>query len=239
MAACQPKLLSYHAKEQGREMFEYAGACGGFLDRYGYPFCRGRVMSVVEEDRGQYDTVGSLFWATGAALMVRAADYWKVGGLDGRFFAHMEEIDFCWRLRSRGRGIACVPESRVYHVGGATLNKENPRKTYLNFRNNLLMLYKNLSEEELGPVMRVRRWLDYLAAFTFFLKGERGSAQAVFRARRDFKQMLPDFEASRKENRQAALLATVPERISGSLLWAFYVRRKNTFTKVMRQTKRK
>ena len=239
MAACQPKLLSYHAKEQGREMFEYAGACGGFLDRYGYPFCRGRVMSVVEEDRGQYDTVGSLFWATGAALMVRAADYWKVGGLDGRFFAHMEEIDFCWRLRSRGRGIACVPESRVYHVGGATLNKENPRKTYLNFRNNLLMLYKNLSEEELGPVMRVRRWLDYLAAFTFLLKGERGSAQAVFRARRDFKQMLPDFEASRKENRQAALLATVPERISGSLLWAFYVRRKNTFTKVMRQTKRK
>ena len=171
--------------------------------------------------------------------MVRAADYWKVGGLDGRFFAHMEEIDFCWRLRSRGRGIACVPESRVYHVGGATLNKENPRKTYLNFRNNLLMLYKNLSEEELGPVMRVRRWLDYLAAFTFLLKGERGSAQAVFRARRDFKQMLPDFEASRKENRQAALLATVPERISGSLLWAFYVRRKNTFTKVMRQTKRK
>lgn len=234
MAACQPKLLSFSAKEKGKEVFEYAGACGGYLDRYGYPFCRGRVMERVEEDHGQYDTPHSVFWATGAALLVRAADYWNVGGLDGRFFAHMEEIDFCWRLRSRGRGIACVPMSKVYHVGGATLNKENPRKTYLNFRNNLLMLYKNLPEAELSQVMRARHMLDFLASVVFFLKGERASARAVFQARQDFKQMLPDFKASREQNLKAALLRVIPERIRGSVLWNYYVKRRNTFAQIIK-----
>lgn len=235
MAACQPKLLSFHDKEQdGREVFEYAGACGGFLDKYGYPFCRGRVFSTIEDDRGQYDSVRSIFWATGAALLVRAVDYWKVGGLDGRFFAHMEEIDFCWRLRSRGRGIACVPSSKVYHVGGATLNKENPRKTYLNFRNNLLMLYKNLPEKELIPVLRIRKILDYVAALTFLLKGEKDSAVAVFKARKDFRKILPSFATDRKEIQNKALLHPVPERISRSLLWRYYVGRKKTFDKVMK-----
>ncbi|MBQ2293175.1 MAG: glycosyltransferase, partial [Bacteroidaceae bacterium] len=152
VAACQPKLLSYKNKIE----FEYAGACGGFIDKYGYPYCRGRIFDTVEEDKGQYDSVAELFWATGAALMIRAEDYRAAGGLDGTFFAHMEEIDLCWRLRSRGRGIVCIPQSCVYHVGGATLNKSNPRKTYLNFRNNLLMLYKNLPENELSHVMFVR-----------------------------------------------------------------------------------
>ena len=153
VAACQPKLLC----EARRDMFEYAGAAGGYLDRFGYPYCRGRVMDTVECDRGQYDRPASVFWATGAALMVRRSDWDAAGGLDARFFAHMEEVDFCWRLRARGRGVVCLPESRVYHVGGGTLNKSNARKTYLNFRNNLLMLYKNLPDEELAAVMRVRR----------------------------------------------------------------------------------
>ena len=140
VAACQPKIRSYRQ----RGMFEYAGAAGGYIDRYGYPFCRGRILDKVEKDGGQYDSVESVFWATGAALFIRLKDYREAGGLDGRFFAHMEEIDLCWRLRARGRGIVCIPQSEVYHVGGATLAKENPRKTFLNFRNNLLMLYKNL-----------------------------------------------------------------------------------------------
>ena len=140
VAACQPKIRSWRQKE----LFEYAGAAGGFIDRYGYPFCRGRIMSAVEKDNGQYDTVVPVFWATGAALFIRRKDYLDAGGLDGRFFAHMEEIDLCWRLRARGRMLVCVPQSTVYHVGGATLKKENPHKTFLNFRNNLVMLYKNL-----------------------------------------------------------------------------------------------
>ena len=178
VAACQPKILSWRQ----REMFEYAGAAGGFLDRYGYPYCRGRIMGVVERDAGQYDDVVSVFWATGAALFVRLHDYRRAGGLDGRFFAHMEEIDLCWRLRARGRQIVCVPQSVVYHVGGATLKKENPRKTFLNFRNNLIMLYKNLPSEELVPVMRVRAFLDYVAAFVFLLKFQFSNASAVIRA---------------------------------------------------------
>ena len=196
VAACQPKIRSQRQKEY----FEYAGAAGGFIDKYGYPFCRGRIMGVVEKDEGQYDTILPVFWATGAALFIRHADYREAGGLDGRFFAHMEEIDLCWRLRSRGREIVCIPQSTVYHVGGATLKKENPRKTFLNFRNNLVMLYKNLSDEELNKVMRIRTCLDYVAAFTFLLKGQLDNARAVMRARKEYKQICPSFSSSRKEN---------------------------------------
>ena len=156
VAACQPKLLSVFDKD----CFEYAGASGGFIDRLGYPFCRGRVFETVERNIGQYDYQTEILWATGAALMIRSKDYWDVKGLDARFFAHNEEIDLCWRLRIRGRKIVCIPESYVYHVGGGTLPKSNPMKTFLNFRNNLTMLYKCLPEEELKPVMRWRWWLD-------------------------------------------------------------------------------
>ncbi|MDD4728080.1 MAG: glycosyltransferase family 2 protein, partial [Dysgonamonadaceae bacterium] len=131
-SAIQPKILSYANKQ----MFEYAGAAGGYIDRYAYPFCRGRILNVLEEDKGQYDNVEHVFWATGACLCIRRADYVNVGGLDNDFFAHMEEIDLCWRLQSRGKNIVVMPESVVYHVGGASLDIENPRKTYLNFRNN-------------------------------------------------------------------------------------------------------
>lgn len=219
VAACQPKIRSHRQKEY----FEYAGAAGGFMDAYGYPFCRGRVMGEVEIDKGQYDSIIPIFWATGAALFIRRSDYLEVGGLDGRFFAHMEEIDLCWRLRARGREIVCIPQSTVYHVGGATLQKENPHKTFLNFRNNLVMLYKNLPEEELKKVMRIRTFLDYVAAFTFLLKGQMNNALEVIHARREFKRLRPSFLLSRTENLRKTFLNPIPERIKNSILWQFYM----------------
>ena len=227
-AACQPKIRSWRNKGQ----FEYAGAAGGFIDRYGYPFCRGRIMGVVEEDKGQYDTVIPIFWATGAALFIRLADYREAGGLDGRFFAHMEEIDLCWRLRARGRQLACIPQSVVFHVGGATLKKENPRKTFLNFRNNLVMLYKNLPQEDLASVMRVRAVLDYVAAFSFMLKGQLPNALAVFRARRAYHSLRTSLAASRKENLKKTTLAVIPERTKNSILAQFYLHGKKFFSQL-------
>ena len=226
--ACAPKLHSW----QEREKFEYAGAAGGYIDRFGYPFCRGRVMKRLETDCGQYDSPADVFWATGACLMVRSSLYRKLGGLDERFFAHMEEIDLCWRLRARGRSIVCIPDSRVYHVGGATLSKENPRKTFLNFRNNLLLLYKNLPEADLRPVMRLRRLLDYVAALKFLLSGETGNARAVIRARREFKRIRNNYTAARQENLRKATGDTIPEIMQKSLLWQYYAKGKKTFTQL-------
>ena len=226
VAACQPKIRS----ELQKTYFEYAGASGGYLDKYGYPFSRGRIFDVVEEDKGQYDTIQSIFWATGAALFIRLKDYRAAGGLDGRFFAHMEEIDLCWRLRSRGRGIVCIPQSTVYHVGAATLKKENPRKTFLNFRNNLLMLYKNLPKKELKRVMLIRGVLDVVAALVFLLKGEKEAARAVLQARKEFKRVRPDFEASRAENMEKAVSAVIPERVDYSILWKYHAGRKKVFS---------
>ncbi len=226
VAACQPKLLSFRDKS----CFEYAGAAGGFIDKYGYPFCRGRIFDVVESDHGQYEDIIPVFWATGAALLIRLQVYREAGGLDGRFFAHMEEIDLCWRLRSRGYGIVCLPFSKVYHVGGATLKKENPRKTLLNFRNNLIMLYKNLPESELQKVMCVRLFLDYLAAFVFLLKGDKSNALAVLKAREEYKSMRSLFQADRNENLRSASLVSIPERFEKSILWWSKVRRCHIFS---------
>ena len=228
VAACQPKIRSLRQPA----CFEYAGAAGGYIDRCGYPYCRGRIFHVVEEDSGQYDTIAPVFWATGAALFIRLNDYRAVGGLDGRFFAHMEEIDLCWRLRARGRGVVCVPDSVVYHLGGATLQKESPRKTFLNFRNNLLMLYKNLPEAELKPVMRVRACLDYVAALKYLLGGQLAHARAVMQARREYKSLLPDFKVSRDENQQKAILTDIPERSVNSILAQFYLKGKHTFSQL-------
>jgi GT2 family glycosyltransferase len=221
VAACQPKLLSIF----DRDRFEYAGACGGFLDRYGYPFCRGRIFETVERDNGQYDYQQEILWATGAALMIRSKDYWDVGGLDGRFFAHNEEIDMCWRLRIRGRKLYCLPESYVYHVGGGTLPKSNPMKTFLNFRNNLTMLYKCLPESELSHVMRVRWFLDYLAAWEMLiLKRNLGDFKAIFKARHAFKKWKKDFEADRQAIQQSRVAQAIPEQRRFSLLWQYYAK---------------
>ena len=189
-------------------------------------------MDKVEKDRGQYDSVAPIFWASGAALFIRLRDYFEAGGLDGRFFAHMEEIDLCWRLRARGRGIVCLPDSVVYHLGGATLQKESPRKTFLNFRNNLLMLYKNLPEAELKPVMRIRACLDYVAALKFLVTGQLAHARAVMQARREYKAIRADFETSRQENLQKTILADIPERSPQSILVQRYLKGKRTFAQL-------
>ena len=228
VAACQPKLMAYHKKDE----FEYAGAMGGYLDRYGYPYCRGRIFDTIEKDHHQYDADVSLLWATGACLMVRLPIYKEVGGLDGRFFAHMEEIDLCWRLRCRGYEVRSVASSIVYHVGGATLNAGHPRKTFLNFRNNLLMLYKNLPESDLASVLFIRALLDYVAAAMFLLKGEWGSTKAVFRARREYRKLKSEFRTSREENLRKAVSMDVPERTRFSILWKYHVGRCHTFDKL-------
>jgi GT2 family glycosyltransferase len=229
VAACQPKLLSIYQ----RDSFEYAGACGGYLDRYGYPFCRGRIFDVVEKDQGQYDEPAKIHWATGAALLVRARIYKEVGGLDGRFFAHQEEIEMCWRMRIRGYQLYCLPESKVYHVGGGTLPKSNPMKTYLNFRNNLTMLYKCLPEKDLKPVMRLRWFLDYLAAFqTLILNRNVGDFKAIFRARRDFKRWRKDFEKDRMQIQQSRVAGNDTEFAPFLLLWRYYAKGRKTFSQL-------
>ena len=227
VAACQPKLLSVANKDQ----FEYAGACGGYLDRYGYPFCRGRIFDSVELDEGQYDYPAEILWATGAALMIRSSDYWEAGGLDGRFFAHNEEIDLCWRLRISGRKVYCLPESYVYHVGGGTLPKSNPMKTFLNFRNNLTMLYKCLPDAELARVMRMRWLLDYVAAWEMLLlQGHWGDFCAVFRARRAFRRWRKDFETDRRRIQQGRAGNEIPEQRHFSLLWQYYAKGRRRFS---------
>ena len=228
VAACQPKLLS----EANRDYFEYAGASGGFIDRYGYPFCRGRIFNTVEEDNGQYDYIIDILWATGACMLIRSADYREVHGLDGRFFAHNEEIDLCWRLRQRGRRIVCIPESEVYHVGGGTLPKSNPMKTFLNFRNNLTMLYKNLPDGELKGVMRVRRVLDYVAALKM-LVADRSWAdfKAVIKARRAFYRWRHNFDDDRREIGRTRT-AGPSERVGYSILWQYYVKGRKTFSRL-------
>ena len=225
VAACQPKILS----ETQRELFEYAGACGGFIDHLGYPYCRGRIFNHVEKDRGQYDQVCPIFWATGAALLVRTDVFRKEGGLDKRFFAHMEEIDFCWRLHSRNYGIYCIPQSTVYHVGGGTLPKSHPRKTFLNFRNNLLMLYKNLPEERLNSTLRIRYLLDLVAALKMLLSGQVKESMAIVKALRTFFKIRHDFDRERKENLQKQQLKDIPEMRNESLLVAFYLKKKKKF----------
>lgn len=220
VAACQPKLHAEHS----RDMFEYAGASGGFIDRYGYPFCRGRIFDAVEKDYGQYDDDAEIMWATGACMLIRRDDFWRVGGFDERFFAHNEEIDLCWRLSNLGRKIYCVPGSVVFHVGGGTLPKANPMKTFLNFRNNLTMLYKNLPAADLAKVMRIRQLLDYIAALKSLIVDRNvGEFKAILRARRAFKAWLSDFEEDRRSIQASRVSASDRMRESYSILWQYYV----------------
>jgi len=225
-AACQPKLRAV----ADRGAFEYAGAAGGFIDALGYPFCRGRVFDTVEQDEGQYDTIQEVFWTTGACMMVRADDYWAVGGLDARFFAHNEEIDLCWRMRNLGRQLFCIPQSVVYHVGGGTLPKGNPMKTFLNFRNNLTMLYKNLPESELHSVMRKRWALDYIAAWqTLLCNRNWGDFKAIYRARKAFRKWRHDFDDDRREIQKTCAVKSIPQRKPFSILWQYYFHRRRRF----------
>ncbi|MDE5974957.1 MAG: glycosyltransferase family 2 protein, partial [Muribaculaceae bacterium] len=184
--ALQPKIRSY----RNRDYFEYAGAAGGFLDRLGYPYCRGRVLGKIEKDEGQYDgEPAEVTWASGAALMVRVKAYREVGGLDERFFAHMEEIDLCCRMIAAGYKVMALSDSVVFHVGGASLEQGNPKKTYLNFRNNLLLLYKNLPAKRGRRLIFIRRLADTLAWGMFVVKGDWKNAKAVLKAHSDYRKM--------------------------------------------------
>ena len=189
---CMPKILS----EAEPRKFEYAGACGGFIDRYGYPFCRGRILSEIEEDEGQYDTPMEIFWASGACMAVRSSIYRQLNGLDELFFAHMEEIDFCWRAQLLGWQVWNVPQSVIYHVGGGALPNESPRKLYLNFRNNLLMLHKNLPRRGHGPFIFFRMVLDGAAGAVYLLTGKPAYCKSVMEAHRDFRKMKREMKIS-------------------------------------------
>lgn len=228
VAACQPKIR----QEAAPDMLEYAGACGGYIDKLGFPFCRGRILGTLERDNGQYDTVVPLAWATGAALLIRRKAYIEAGGLDARFFAHQEEIDLCWRLRSRGYGIVCVPQSVIYHVGGGTLPMDSPQKTYLNFRNNLLLLYKNMPEKEFNAVMHWRRLLDAAAAMHLLVGGHWAACKAVAKAHLDFRRIRKDYDADRERN-QAATVVPYKQILSPiNLLWEYYARGRHTFSRL-------
>ncbi len=203
VGACQPKILSYKDKS----MFEYAGAAGGLLDSLGYPYCRGRLFDRIAKDEGQYDkATADVAWASGAALTVRRADYLEVGGLDNKFFAHMEEIDLCCRLWNAGYRVCVVPDSKVFHLGGASLAQGNPQKTYLNFRNNLLLLHKNLPEKIGKKLLFRRRLMDTLAFFMYVVKLDFANARAILKAHSDFKKMRRDYNDFPKRN----ILSTLP-----------------------------
>jgi len=226
ITALQPKIRSYRY----RAFFEYAGACGGFLDKNGYPICRGRVLNTVETDAGQYDDPVQIFWASGACLFIRLQDFKEAGGFDATFFAHQEEIDLCWRLNARGKQVVCLPESVVYHLGAATLKKFNPQKDYLNFRNNLLMLYKNLPEPYFSQIMQIRFFLDYLSAFHCLFQGQCANAWAIHKARRDFRRMKVQYSRIRRENLEKSQVERPDTILSQNLIWEYYVKGKKKFS---------
>lgn len=221
VAAVQPKIKAYSHKQQ----FEYAGACGGFIDYLGFPFCRGRIMDVTEEDRGQYDDEMEVFWCSGAALCIRRSVYMEAGGLDERFFAHMEEIDLCWRIRNQGWVLKACPQSVVYHLGGGSLPMNHPRKLFLNYRNNLLMLYKNLPPAVWRKVRWRRRCLDGAAMLLFLVKGEMANVKSVLRAYREFKKM-------KKHYRQTGVARQDTCIYSHSLIFQYYFRHIRKFSQM-------
>lgn len=195
IVAAQPKILDY----KNKAYFEYAGAAGGFVDKYAYPYCRGRIFNTLEKDSGQYNDIATIFWASGACLFVRSAAFWKAGGLDEDYFAHQEEIDLCWRLNSNGGKIIYVGTSKVYHVGGATLDAINPKKTFYNFRNSLLNLLKNVKGTEVIFTILVRFILDGVAGIQFLLTGKPRHCIAIVKAHISFYVLLPKFIHKRKQ----------------------------------------
>jgi len=230
IAAAAPKIRAYNQKEY----FEHAGAAGGFIDAYGYPFCQGRIFYEIEQDNGQYQQSGEVFWATGAAMFVKSKCWRDAGGFDERFFAHMEEIDLCWRLKNMGYKVVYCAESEVFHLGGGTLNVENPFKTYLNFRNNLLLLANNLPFWRATFVIIIRIWMDLLALFRFLSEGKRRDAWAVSRAHQNF--VLGLFKKN-KTKRPEISHSTSPNKkgmYKGSLVWAFFVKKKRHFIELDR-----
>jgi GT2 family glycosyltransferase len=227
-AACQPKLLSYHHKN----MFEYAGAAGGWLDGYGYPFARGRIFDITEEDKGQYDSVEQVFWVTGAAMVIRSKVFHQMKGFDEYFFAHQEEIDLCWRMQLSGYKLFVNPASVVYHVGGGTLPRGNTLKTYLNFRNNQIMLYKNLPWSQKCWKTPFRIGLDAVSAWKGLLKGDAGYFLAILRAHLSFVKWF--FIKQRQSVFPVKRTGKLAGIYKGNLAWQHFVKGKKYFSELIK-----
>ena len=228
IAVVQPKILNYNQKTH----FEYAGAAGGFIDKFGYPFCRGRIFDEVEADIGQYDDVVDIFWATGACMFVRSDLFNAVGGFDADFWAHMEEIDLCWRLKNRGFRVVYTPESTVYHLGGGSLSYDNPKKLYLNFRNNLWLLYKNLPANHLFSILFFRMNLDGVAAFKLLAEFNFNGILSVLKAHYHFYTSLPALNRKRKQSLPVGNIFIGTGRLAKSIVFQFYVRKKKRFSEI-------
>ena len=224
IGACQPKIRSFHH----RNSFEYAGAAGGYIDEYGYPFCRGRLFLTIEEDNGQYDDTVEISWASGACMFVRSKLFHQLGGLDEDFFAHMEEIDFCWRLHNYGYRVMYCPGSTVYHIGGGTLPKASWRKTYFNFRNNFMLLYKNLPSKYLFKVFALRLILDTVAAMKFLFQAGFKNFWAVARAHMSFYKALPTLRKKRKKLKHGSMKMMYKRNI----VFEYYLRGKKHFSQL-------
>ncbi len=226
IAACQPKILSYQEKDR----FEYAGAAGGFMDKDLYPFCRGRIFNAYEQDNGQYDDPTEIFWASGACLFIRSDRFWEAGGLDEDFFAHMEEIDLCWRIKNLGHKVLCCPSSTVYHVGGGTLADIHPRKTFLNFRNNLYLITKNYHAGPLFPKLMKRMVMDAAAGLKFLMEGKAAHTWAVIRSHfsfyRHFRKMLRKRKQVPPINKSLSLTGLY----QGSIVWDHFFRKVHSFS---------
>jgi GT2 family glycosyltransferase len=225
VAACMPKILS----DERRDLFEYAGAAGGFIDKYGYPFCQGRIFDSVETDYGQYNKSRDIFWASGACLFVRGPLYKLAGGLDNDFFAHMEEIDLCWRLKNRGYRIMYEPGSLVYHLGGGTLPQGNPRKTFLNYRNNLFLLYKNLPDEIVARTIFTRMALDGLSSLRYLAKASFSDFFAVLRAHIAFYKGYSRYKQFRKDEKKFINRFGHREIYPGSIVREYFLKKNYTF----------
>ncbi|MEJ7779703.1 MAG: glycosyltransferase family 2 protein [Daejeonella sp.] len=232
IAAAQPKILSCKDKT----MFEYAGAAGGFIDIFGYPFCRGRIFDTIEKDQRQYDISSEVFWASGAALFIKRAKWLEVEGLDGDFFAHMEEIDLCWRLKNKGYKIMYCAESKVYHLGGGTLSAESPFKTYLNFRNNLVLLQKNLPFLQAVLTIFVRFWLDFLALIRFLLDGKIENAKSISKAHFYFFSHV--FSNAKKARIIDKLKFNAAGTYKRSIVWQYFVLKRKAFSSLQKAFQR-
>ncbi|MDI6833746.1 MAG: glycosyltransferase family 2 protein [Bacteroidales bacterium] len=220
-AALQPKILSFN----NPEYFEYAGAAGGYVDKWGYPFCRGRIFNTIEKDTGQYDDITDIFWASGACFVIRSSIYNQMGGFDERFFAHMEEIDLCWRIQHLGYKLACIPQSKIYHLGGASLQYNDPRKLFLNIRNNYLMLYKNLPPYIFRKVYKVRHLIEYLMILFYFITGKFSNIKAISLAHKDFDNLKKYYDP--KINAE-----TIKFLYPRSILIDYFLRNKKKFSKL-------
>lgn len=228
IAACTPKIID----DKRHTHFEYAGAAGGYIDWLGYPFCRGRIMDTIEEDHGQYDDNADCLWGSGAALMVRRALYLSYGGLDEDFFAHMEEIDLCWRMRNDGKRIVVCGTSSVYHLGGATLNSTNPRKTYLNFRNNLIMMAKNYNSNMWPIVIFLRLILDGVAGVRFVINGQWAFCASIVKAHWNFFGSIRHTLRKRNALKNKRTSSLPVEVMKFSLIFNYYLKGRKTFNKL-------